>query len=166
MAGWPAWLGAALGLYLLGGWMGAFAAALTPGLPITQTNSIGSVLTVFQHNLQVLALISGGVLTLGLSTAAELFLNGTLLGFVGLELIQRHQVAPLVTGVVPQLPLELGAYVLAGGATLRVGWSLWWPFLSRRAGGRVPWKGWLVAEAAAVCMLFGGAVVEVLFSHV
>jgi uncharacterized membrane protein SpoIIM required for sporulation len=163
---WFGWCAAALGLYLLGGWLGAAGAVMLPGFPIHPTNSIGSVASVFEHNLVVLAWISAGFLTLGLTTAAELFLNGTLLGFVALEMIERHQVPSLVTAVGPQLPLELGAYLIAAGATLRLGWNLWWPLLARRARRPLAWRAWLAAEGAAVTMLFAGAVVEVVFSHI
>jgi uncharacterized membrane protein SpoIIM required for sporulation len=163
--GWPAWFAGALGLYLLGGWIGAAMGAMLPGFPIATTNSIGSVMAIFQHNLAVLAFISAGWLTFGLTTAGELFLNGTLLGFIGIEMVERHRVQTLVTAVAPQLFFELGAYVIAAGATLRLGWSVWWPLMSRRARQRVPWRAWVAAEAAAVIMLFAGAIVEVLYSH-
>lgn len=160
------WSAAALGLYLLGAWMGGVGALLAPGVPLHPTNSIGSIASVFEHNLEVLAWISAGAATLGLTTGAELFMNGTVLGFVSIEMIQGHQALSLLTAVGPQLPLELGAYVIAAGATLRLGWTLWWPLLTRRQRGPVRWRAWMVAEAAAVAMLFAGAVVEVLFSHV
>jgi uncharacterized membrane protein SpoIIM required for sporulation len=121
---------------------------------------------IFEHNLAVLALISAGTVTLGLTTAALLFLNGTFLGFVAVELIQGHQALMLLTAVGPQLPFELGAYVISAGAALRLGWSLWWPLLSRRTRGPVRWKAWLMAQGAAVSLLFAGAVVEVAFSHI
>jgi uncharacterized membrane protein SpoIIM required for sporulation len=160
------WSAAALGLYLLGAWMGGAGALIVPGVPLHPTNSIGSVATVFEHNLEVLAWISAGAATLGLTTAAELFMNGTVLGFVSVEMIEGHHALSLVTAVGPQLPFELGAYVIAAGATLRLGWTLWWPLLSRRERGPVRWKAWMVAQGAAVTMLLAGAVVEVLFSHV
>ncbi len=104
--------------------------------------------------------------TLGITTAGALFLNGGVLGFVGTELLERHQFGMFMTAVAPQLALEVGAYVIAAGATLRLGSSIWWPLLSRRKGGRVRWTQWMVAETAAVFMLFGGAVLEATFSHV
>jgi uncharacterized membrane protein SpoIIM required for sporulation len=164
--GLVAWSAAALGLYLLGAWMGGAGALLVPGVPLHPTNVIGSVVDVFGHNLEVLAWISAGAATLGLTTAAELFMNGTILGFVSVEMIEGHHALSLLTAVGPQLPLELGAYVIAAGATLRLGWNLWWPLLSRRERRPVRWKAWMVAEGAAVTMLFAGALVEVLFSHV
>jgi uncharacterized membrane protein SpoIIM required for sporulation len=160
------WSAAALGCYLLGAWVGAAGALMIPGVPIQQTDSIGSVASIFMHNLGVLAWISAGVLTLGLTTVTELLLNGTLVGFLSLEMIERHQALSLLTGVGPQLPLELGAYVIAAGATLRLGWNLWWPLLARRARRPVRWKSWMAAEGSAVTLLFAGALVEVLFSHV
>ena len=107
-----------------------------------------------------------GLATLGTTTAGALFLNGGVLGFVGTELLERHQFGMFMTAVAPQLALEVGAYVVAAGATLRLGWSIWWPLVSRRRGVRVQWRGWLVAESAAVLMLFSGAIVEATFSHV
>ena len=105
-------------------------------------------------------------MTLGLTTAALLFMNGTFLGFVTVELVEGRHAVMLLTAVGPQLPFELGAYVIGAGAALRLGWSFWWPLLSRRARGPVRWKAWLVAQGAAVILLFAGAVVEVAFSHV
>jgi uncharacterized membrane protein SpoIIM required for sporulation len=163
---WFGWCAAALGLYLLGGWVGGGVAMLLPGVPLNPTNSIGSVESIFEHNLIVLVWISAGFLTLGLTTAAELFLNGTFLGFIALEMIERHQVPSLVTAVGPQLPFELGAYVIASGATLRLAWNVWWPLLARRARRRLAWKAWLAAEGAAVTLLLAGAIVEVIFSHI
>jgi uncharacterized membrane protein SpoIIM required for sporulation len=163
---WFGWCTAALGLYVLGGWVGAAVAMMLPGFPLQPTNSIGSVTAIFEHNLVVLGLISAGFLTLGLTTAAGLFLNGTFLGFIALEMIERHQVPSLVTAVGPQLPFELGAYVIAAGATLRLTWSVWWPLLARRARNPLAWRAWLAAEGAAVTLLFAGAVVEVVFSRV
>jgi uncharacterized membrane protein SpoIIM required for sporulation len=160
------WSAGALGLYMLGAWIGAFGAWVTPGVALHPTNSIGSAFQIFEHNLVVFGLISIGVPTLGMTTMGALVLNGGLLGFVGTELLERHQVGMFMTAVAPQLPLELGAYVIAAGATLRLGWSIWWPLVSRRTGARVQWKQWLAAETAAVFMLFGGAVIEAAFSHV
>jgi uncharacterized membrane protein SpoIIM required for sporulation len=160
------WCAGALGLYLLGAWIGGAGALMVPGIPLHPTNSIGSIASVFAHNLEVLGWISAGVATLGLTTAFELFMNGTVFGFIGVEMIQGHQALSLITAVGPQLPFELGAYVVAAGATLRLGWHIWWPVLSRRGRGRVRWKGWMAAQGAAVTMLFMGAIVEVLYSHV
>jgi len=93
-------------------------------------------------------------------------LNGGVLGFVGTELLERHQLGMLVTAVAPQLAFEVGAYVIAAGATLRLGWSIWWPLVSRRKAGRVQWRQWIVVEGTAVFMLWAGAVMEAKFSHV
>jgi uncharacterized membrane protein SpoIIM required for sporulation len=166
LTGWAGWSATAFGFYVLGGLLGATGGAMLPGYPIQPTDSIGPVFTIFEHNLMVLALLSTGFLTLGLTTVAGLFLNGTLLGFVGLELIERHQALSLLTAVGPQLPLELGAYFIAAGATLRIAWDLWWPLLTRRGRRPLRWKAWLAAEGAAVAMLFAGAVVEVMYSHI
>jgi uncharacterized membrane protein SpoIIM required for sporulation len=164
--GWLGWCALALGVYLLGAWIGAAGAFMLPGYPLHPKNSIGSAMTVFEHNLGVVVFISAGVLTLGLTTAMELFFNGTLLGFVSLELIQRHEIRSLLTAVGPQLPLELGAYVISAGATLRLTWKLWWPLLSRGPRRPVRWQAWLAFQGAAVAMLFAGAIVEVMYSHV
>jgi uncharacterized membrane protein SpoIIM required for sporulation len=160
------WSAGAFGVFMLGAWVGALGAWLTPGAQLDPTNSIGSALEIFLHNLVVLGLISAGGATLGMTTLGALFLNGGLVGYVGTELLERHQFGMFMTAVAPQLALELGAYVLAAGATLRLGWSIWWPLVSRRKGGRVRWRQWVVFETAAVFMLFGGAVVEAAFSHV
>lgn len=160
------WSAGAFGVYMLGAWMGGLGAWAVPGAQLNPTNNIGSAVEIFLHNLVVLGLISAGTATLGITTAGALFLNGGLLGFVGTELLERHQFGMFMTAVAPQLALEVGAYVVAAGATLRLGWSIWWPILSRRKGGRVQWRQWMVAEAAAVFMLFGGAVMEATFSHV
>jgi uncharacterized membrane protein SpoIIM required for sporulation len=160
------WSSGALGVFMLGAWVGALGALVAPGVELNPTNSIGSAAAIFQHNLVVLGLISAGAPTLGLTTAGALFLNGGLVGFIGTELLERRQFGMFMTGVAPQLALELGAYVVAAGATLRLGWSIWWPLLSRRKGAGVQWRQWLAVEAVAVVMLFGGAVVEATFSHV
>lgn len=94
--------------------MGAAGAMALPGVPIAETNSIGSVASFFEHNLVVLALIPIGAPTIGLATAGTLFINGTLLGLIAMEMIERHHVGSLLTGIGPQLPLELGAYVHRG----------------------------------------------------
>jgi len=160
------WSAGAFGVYMLGAWVGGLGAWAAPGAQLNPTNNIGSALEIFLHNLVVLALISAGTATLGMTTAGALFLNGGLLGFVGTELLQRHQFGMFVTAVGPQLILEVGAYVIAAGATLRLGWSIWWPLVSRRKGGLVQWRQWVLAETAAVFMLFGGALMEATFSHV
>jgi uncharacterized membrane protein SpoIIM required for sporulation len=160
------WSAGAFGVYMLGAWVGGLGAWATPGAQLNPTNNIDSAVQIFLHNLVVLGLISAGMATLGTTTAGALFLNGGVLGFVGTELLERHQFGVFMTAVAPQLALEVGAYVVAAGATLRLGWSIWWPLVSRRRGGHVQWRGWLVAETTAVLMLFGGAVVEATFSHV
>jgi len=160
------WSAGAFGVYMLGAWVGGLGAWAVPGAQLNPTNNIGSALEIFLHNLVVLALISAGLVTLGTTTAGALFLNGGMLGFVGTELLQRHQLGMFLTAVAPQLALEVGAYVIAAGATLRLGWSVWWPLVSRRKGPRVLWRQWMLAETAAVFMLFGGAVMEATFSHV
>jgi uncharacterized membrane protein SpoIIM required for sporulation len=160
------WSAGAFGVFMLGAWLGALGAWMTPGAQLDPTNSIGSALEIFLHNLVVLGLISAGGATLGMTTLGALFLNGGLVGYVGTELLERHQFGMFMTAVAPQLALELGAYVLAAGATLRLGWSIWWPLVSRRTGGRVQWRQWVASETAAVFMLFGGAVMEAAFSHV
>lgn len=160
------WSAGAFGVYMLGAWAGGVAAWALPGAQLNPTNNIGSAVEIFLHNLVVLALISAGSATLGMTTAGALFLNGGVLGFVGTELVERHQMSMFMTAVAPQLALEVGAYVIAAGATLRLGWSIWWPLVSRRKGGRLQWKQWLVAETTAILMLWGGAVMEATFSHV
>jgi uncharacterized membrane protein SpoIIM required for sporulation len=164
--GFVGWAAAALAVYLYGALMGGVGALMVPGYPLHPTNSIGSVASIFEHNLVVLAVISSGPVTLGLTSAALLFMNGTILGFVTVELVQGRQALMLLTAVGPQLPFELGAYVIGAGAALRLGWSFWWPLLSRRARGPIWWKGWLLAQGAAVVLLFAGAVVEVGLSHI
>jgi len=160
------WSAGAFGVYMLGGWVGGLSAWAVPVAQLNPTNNIGSALEIFLHNLVVLAVISAGTATLGITTAGALFLNGSLLGFVGTELLQRHQFGMFVTAVGPQLILEVGAYVIAAGATLRLVWSIWWPLVSRRNGARIQWRQWVLAETAAVFMLFGGALMEATFSHV
>ena len=160
------WSVGAFGLYMLGAWVGGVAAWALPGAQLNPTNNIGSAVEIFLHNLVVLGFISAGSATLGMTTAGALILNGGVLGFVGIELVERHQMAMFMTAVGPQLGLEVGAYVIAAGATLRLGWSIWWPLVSRRSGGRVQWRQWIVAETAAILMLWGGAVMEASFSHV
>jgi uncharacterized membrane protein SpoIIM required for sporulation len=160
------WSAGAFGVYMLGAWVGGLGAWAAPGAQLNPTNNIDSAVEIFLHNIVVLGLISAGTATLGTTTAGALFLNGGVLGFVGTELLERHQFGMFMTAVAPQLALEVGAYVVAAGATLRLGWSIWWPLVSRRRGGRVQWRGWLMAETIAVLMLFGGAVVEATFSHV
>jgi uncharacterized membrane protein SpoIIM required for sporulation len=164
--GFLGWCAGALTVYLNGALLGGVGALTLPGFPLHPTDSIGSVTGIFEHNLAVLAWISAGTVTLGLTTATLLFVNGTFLGFVAVELIQGHQGLTLLTAVGPQLPFEVGAYVISAGAALRLGWSLWWPLLSRRRRGPVQWKAWLVAQGGAVTMLFVGAIAEVLYSHV
>lgn len=160
------WSAGAFGVYMLGAWVGGLGAWAVPGAQLNPTNNIGSAVEIFLHNLVVLGLISAGIATLGLTTAGALFLNGGVLGFVGIELLERHQLTMFMTAVAPQLALEVGAYVIAAGATLRLGWSIWWPLVSRRKGSPVRWRQWIVAETAGVFMLFGGAVIEATFSHV
>jgi len=160
------WSAAAFGIYMLGAWVGGLGAWAVPGAQLNPTNNIGTTVEIFLHNLLVLGLISAGLATLGVTTAGALLLNGGVLGFVGTELLERHQLGMLVTAVAPQLALEVGAYVIAAGATLRLGWSIWWPLVSRRKAGRVQWRQWIVAEGTAVFMLWAGAVMEATFSHV
>jgi uncharacterized membrane protein SpoIIM required for sporulation len=164
--GWLGWSAGALAVYLYGALMGGAGALMVPGYPLQPTNSIGSVANIFEHNLMVLAWISAGTVTLGLTSAALLFWNGTVLGFVTVELIEGRNALMLLTAVGPQLPFDLGAYVIGAGAAVRLGWSFWWPLLSRRARGPVRWKAWLMAQGAAVILLFAGAMVEVAFSHI
>src|ERR1700687_780205 len=164
--GLAGWCAAALTFYLNGALLGGVGALMVPGFPLNPTNSIGSVAGIFEHNLAVLALISAGTVTLGLTTAGLLFLNGTFLGFIAVEVLPGHQALMLVTAIGPQLPFELGAYLISAGAALRLGWSLWWPLLSRRGRGPVRWKAWLVTQGAAVILLFAAAVVEIGFSHI
>jgi uncharacterized membrane protein SpoIIM required for sporulation len=160
------WSAGAFGVYMLGAWVGGLGAWAVPGAQLNPTNNIGSAVEIFLHNLLVLGFISAGMATLGTTTVGALVLNGGVLGFVGTELLERHQLGVFMTAVAPQLVLEVGAYVIAAGATLRLGWSIWWPLVSRRKSGRVQWRQWMVAETAAVFMLWGGAVMEATFSHV
>lgn len=159
------WSAGALGMYVLGAWVGALGAWAMPGAPLNPTNAIGSAVEIFLHNLVVLGVISAGTATLGITTAGALFLNGGVLGFVATELLERRQFGMFVTAVGPQLVPEVGAYVIAAGATLRLGWSIWWPMVSRRRR-MVQWRQWLWAEAAAVCLLVAGAVIEAAYSHI
>src|SRR5439155_21492433 len=121
-------------------------------------DSIGSVVAIFENNLIVLIWISLGALTLGLSSVLELGLNGMLFGWVAVQLLQRHQAASLFSAVFPQLPFELTAYVIGGGASLRLGWELWRRVLRRRPPRPISLRPWMTAEAAAISLLFGGAV--------
>lgn len=163
---WLIWPGVAIGVFVLGAWIGAAAAMLLPAYPITTTSTVGSVSTVFEHNLVVLAFISFGAVTLGLTSAIELFINGGSLGFVGVEMIMRNHGGLLWTAVAPQFVFEVGAYVLAAAATLRAGWNFWWPFVSRRGRPSLLWKSWLLAQIAAAALVYVGAFVETTYSHV
>src|SRR4029077_4178316 len=51
---WPA---GAFGVFMLGAWLGAVGAWMTPGAQLDPTNSIGTAVDIFLHNLVVLALI-------------------------------------------------------------------------------------------------------------
>jgi uncharacterized membrane protein SpoIIM required for sporulation len=163
---WLIWPGVAIGVFVLGAWIGAAAGAALPHAPIDTTNSLGSVATVFEHNLMVLAFISFGAVTVGLTAAIELFVNGATLGFVVVEMTLRHREGVLWTAIAPQFLFEVGAYVVAAAAALRVGWNFWWPFVSRRGRPRLLWKSWLVADVVAAALLYAGAFVEVTYSHV
>lgn len=160
------WSAGGLGIFVLGSCLGALSAWAVPGVPLDPTNSVGSALTIFEHNLVVLGLISAGAPTLGVTTMGALLVNGGAFGFVTTELMERRQAGMFMTAIAPQLLPELGAYVIAAGATLRLGWSFWWPLVCRRKRSRIQWRQWLAAEAVAVFMLFGGAVVEAMYSHV
>ena len=163
---WMIWPGVAIAVFALGTGIGAFVALALPHVPIQPTNSIGSVSAVFAHNLVVLAFISFGAVTLGLTAAIEMLVNGGSLGFVGVEMILRHQEGVLWTAIAPQFVFEVGAYLLAAAAALRVGWNFWWPFVSRRGRPRLLWKSWLVADVVAAALLYVGAFIEVTYSHV
>jgi stage II sporulation protein M len=163
---WLIWPGMAVGVFVLGAGVGAAAGFALPHVPIQLSNSIGTVSNVFAHNLVVLAFISLGALTVGLTAVIELFLNGATLGFVVVEMILRHQQGVLWTAIAPQFVFEVGAYVLSAAATLRVGWNFWWPFVSRRGRPRLLWRSWLVATVVATALLYVGAFVEVTYSHV
>ena len=163
---WLIWSGVAIGVFLLGAWLGAAGAIALPQYPITTTHSLGSVTGVFEHNLVVLAFISFGAVTLGLTSGIELFVNGGSFGFVAVEMILRHQGGVLWTAVGPQFAFEVGAYILAAAATLRTGWNFWWPFISRRGRPSLLWKSWLVAQVAGAALVYVGALVEVTYSHV
>jgi uncharacterized membrane protein SpoIIM required for sporulation len=160
------WPGVAIGVFVLGAGIGSLGAMALPHYAITTNHSIGSVSTVFEHNLIVLAFISFGAVTLGLTSAIELFVNGGSFGFVSVEMIMRNQGGVVWTAVAPQFVLEVGAYVLAAAATLRAGWNFWWPFLTRRGRPRLLWRSWLVAGVVAAALLYAGAFVEVTYSHV
>ena len=163
---WLIWPGVAIGLFLLGTGIGSVGAIALPHYAITTDHSIGSVSTVFEHNLMVLALISFGAVTLGLTSAIELFVNGASFGFVSVEMVMRNQGGVLWTAVAPQFVLEVGAYVLAAAATLHAGWNFWWPFMTRRGRPRLLWRSWLVAGVIAAALLYAGAFVEVTYSYV
>jgi uncharacterized membrane protein SpoIIM required for sporulation len=163
---WLVWPALAVSVFAWGTAIGAASAVLLPGYPIRAGAAPGSVLDVFEHNLVVLLFITAGAVTLGLTAAVELLLNGGIFGFVGAELVLRNQAGMLWSAVAPQFVFEVGAYVLAAAASLRMGWQFWWPFVTRSRQPRLPWKRWLVAESVAVAMLYAGAFVEVNYAHI
>jgi uncharacterized membrane protein SpoIIM required for sporulation len=160
------WSSLSLAIYLIGTILGGFAAALFPYFPLHPDNSVGSVAAIFENNLLVLTWISLGAVTLGLTSVAELGLNGMLLGWVAVQMLERHQVTSLASAVLPQLPLELSAYVISGAASLQLGWQLWRRVFTGRGTRPIPWKAWMTAEVVAILLLLGGAVVERTVSHV
>jgi uncharacterized membrane protein SpoIIM required for sporulation len=163
---WLIWPAVASCVFGWGTAIGAASAVFLPGYPITAGATPGAVLDVFEHNLVVLLFITAGALTLGLTAAVELLVNGGVFGFVGVELVLRDQAGMLWSAVAPQFVFEVGAYVLAAAASLRAGWHFWWPFLTRRRRPRLLWKAWLLAESVAVAMLYAGAFVEVTYAHI
>ena len=157
----------AAAIYAVSGGMGVMGALATDAAPVNAVPIAASAFSLFTHNLGVLVWLSLGLVTAGLVTLATMCLNGMILGWVVGKMLLDDQGAALVTGLLPHLPFELGAYLCSSAATIRVGLALATRLLT--AGRHAPpvvWPRWLLMQGVAVLLLATGAVVERYVSHV
>jgi uncharacterized membrane protein SpoIIM required for sporulation len=144
---------------VLAGWLLSASAGLHPPGPVRSVDL--NPWMVFAHNLQVVVVLALGVATLGIVTMLVLAFNGAVLGAAAELLIASGHATQFWTAVAPHLMLEVGAFVVAGGADLRLAGALgaW-----LRAGTRPPaiWlaRHWLAPHGLALALLSAAAQVE------
>ncbi len=154
--------------YLVGGLLGTLGAMSTTAGALDPAGAgQASVWSIFGHNLGVLAWLASGTWCLGLTTAATVLFNGSVLGWVVGKSVLADGAGSLVTGILPHALPELGSYVLGGAASLVLAVRLLGRWTRReRPATSPPWLLWFVLQAVSVGLLAVGAVVEVVVSHV
>lgn len=80
--------------------------------------------TVFSNNVVALAVLATGAVTFGATTFLGLFLNGLLVGILVFAGAGESTLAWTLALLLPHGVLELGAFVVVGGAAYRVAWRV------------------------------------------
>lgn len=109
-------------LFCTGFLVGLFAVGPSPdqSRSFTTPESAG-ILTILQFNIPVFVLLLSGVVTLGLTTVASVFLNGVLLGLTVAQALNSGMPLHVVVALVaPHALLELPALWLSSAVGLRV----------------------------------------------
>ena len=160
---------ASVGVYLLGMALGSVGALSTSAGKITPDPARTPMLSIFGHNVEVLAWLAAGLITAGVSTMAIMAMNGMLLGWVVAKEITQGQGFLLVSGILPHLPLELGSYFLCAAVTVPLGLRLAAGVFRRRTGApgnpAINWKEWVSFQIVCVALLLVAAAVEAYISH-
>ena len=91
--------------------------------PALYTETI-TVWSIFSNNVVALAVVAGGALSFGLTSAVGLFFNGLLVGTVVYLGLANGELLQVLALVLPHGVLELSAFFLVGGVAYRVTWRL------------------------------------------
>jgi uncharacterized membrane protein SpoIIM required for sporulation len=116
------------GLTAVLGCLGILAAGVDPTLADGPVAGAGESLTVsglFATNVQVLALLVAGALTLGLATVAGIAVNGLVFGAVGGIAVAGGDPLGFLALTLPHVAVEFPAFWLAGAAGLTVPHAMW-----------------------------------------
>ena len=114
------------------------------GLSTAESTTLST--QIFVNNIRVTLTAFAGGISAGLLTAAALIFNGLVIGVVGGLAARGGDMDAFVELVAPHGVLELSCIVVAGGAGLRMGWSLVDP-------GRRPRRRALAEEARSAAEL-------------
>jgi len=107
-----------------------------------------TVWSIFSNNVVALAVVAGGALSFGLTSAVGLFFNGLLLGTVVSLGLADGELLRVLALVLPHGVLELSAFFLVGGVAYRVTWRL---VLYLRGAAERPITRQEAIEAAGLC---------------